>query len=141
MFAGYSSLDRLKEESIQEILRCFARALMMIFFKLLSVFHALIKKHSSQGAGAVHPLDTVVSQAENNHEVVEDIKEELVNPCLERIQRLEEMFSEIKRKPAEIPADKERVLMDSWYRIKSIEFDLEKTKRVCFCFHIQEFML
>lgn len=125
---GYFGIDRLKEESIQGILIYFTRALMMVFFKLLSAFHALMRKHCSR-VEAVHPSDAVASQAEDNHEVVEDIKEH-VNPCLERIQRLEEMFSEIKRKPAEIPAEKERVLMDSWYRIKSIEFDLEKTKRV-----------
>ncbi|KAL0922691.1 hypothetical protein M5K25_006699 [Dendrobium thyrsiflorum] len=126
---GYLGLERLNEESIQGILRYFARALMMFFFKLLSVFHAFIIKQSRR-VEAVHPSDTVASQAGDNHEVVEDIKEEHVNPCLERIQRLEEMFSEIKRKPPEIPAEKERVLMESWCRIKSIEFDLEKTKRV-----------
>lgn len=60
--------------------------------------------------------------------------EDRLSPCLERIQRLEMMFDELTNKHAEIPLEKERVLLESWDRIKHIEFDLEKTKRVCFHF-------
>ncbi|CAH8306245.1 unnamed protein product [Eruca vesicaria subsp. sativa] len=52
-----------------------------------------------------------------------------IGPCLERIQKLEKKYEEIRNKPVEIPAEKERMLMDSLDRIKSVEFDLEKTKR------------
>uniref|UniRef100_A0A1J3DX00 Phosphatidylinositol/phosphatidylcholine transfer protein SFH13 n=1 Tax=Noccaea caerulescens TaxID=107243 RepID=A0A1J3DX00_NOCCA len=55
---------------------------------------------------------------------------ERILPCLERIQKLEKKYEEMRNKPAEIPVDKERMLMDSLDRIKSVEFDLEKTKRV-----------
>ncbi|CAA6670139.1 unnamed protein product [Spirodela intermedia] len=55
-----------------------------------------------------------------------------LGPCLEeRLRRLEVMCQEISSKPAQIPEEKDRVLLDSWDRIKSIEFDLEKTKKVC----------
>ncbi|URE15365.1 CRAL/TRIO domain, partial [Musa troglodytarum] len=56
--------------------------------------------------------------------------EDRLSPCLERLQRLEMMFDELTNKHAEIPFEKERVLLESWDRIKHIEFDLEKTKRV-----------
>ncbi|XP_020597551.1 phosphatidylinositol/phosphatidylcholine transfer protein SFH13-like, partial [Phalaenopsis equestris] len=114
------------EGSIEGVLRYFAMVLMALFFKLLSAFRILYKQSSS--AEAIHPSYTAVSHAEHN-KVVEVVKEDRVNPCLERMERLEEMFSALKGKPAEIPVDKERVLMDSWDRIKSIEFDLDKTKR------------
>lgn len=51
-------------------------------------------------------------------------------PCLERIQELEKCYEDIRNKPVSIPVEKERMLMDSLDRIKSVEFDLDKTKRV-----------
>ncbi|XP_028548419.1 phosphatidylinositol/phosphatidylcholine transfer protein SFH13-like [Dendrobium catenatum] len=117
-----------KKESIEGVLRYFASALMAFFFKLLSAFRVFGCRQSSR-VEAIYPSYTVQSQAESN-QVVEDVKEDKVNPCLERIRRLEQMFTELKSKHTEIPVEKERVLMDSWDRIKSIEFDLDKTKRV-----------
>ncbi|KAL0919451.1 hypothetical protein M5K25_011546 [Dendrobium thyrsiflorum] len=123
-----SGLSWLKEGSIEGVLRYFASALIVFFFKLLSAFRVFGCRQSSR-VEAVYPSYTVESQAENN-QVVEDVKEDQVNPCLERIRRLEQMFTVLKSKHTEIPVEKERVLMDSWDRIKSIEFDLDKTKRV-----------
>ncbi|EOA39901.1 hypothetical protein CARUB_v10008581mg [Capsella rubella] len=51
-------------------------------------------------------------------------------PCLERIQKLEKSYEDIRNKPVAIPVEKERMLMDSLERIKSVEFDLDKTKRL-----------
>lgn len=51
-------------------------------------------------------------------------------PCMERLHRLETLFEEIKRKPAEIPAEKDQMIQQSMERIKSVEMDLDKTKRV-----------
>lgn len=51
-------------------------------------------------------------------------------PCLERIQKLEKSYEDIRNKPVAIPEEKERMLIDSIDRIKSVEFDLDKTKRV-----------
>lgn len=54
----------------------------------------------------------------------------VLGPCQERLRRLEVICQEISNKPAQMPEEKDRVLLDSWDRIKSIEFDLEKTKKV-----------
>lgn len=62
------------------------------------------------------------------------IRENRVNPCLERLDRLESVFNQLSRKPPELPQDKDRAIQDSFDRIKSIEFDLEKTKKVNLCF-------
>jgi hypothetical protein len=40
------------------------------------------------------------------------------------------MCNQLSRKPPEIPQDKDRAIQDSFDRIKSIEYDLEKTKKV-----------
>lgn len=132
LFSGNSGFTWLNEESIR-VLRYFARALMALFCNVLSAFRVLACKQSS-GVNSIHPSFTVASHADDN-QVVEDVKEDQVNPCLERLQRLEQLFTELKSKSAEIPIEKERVLMDSWERIKSIEFDLDKTKRVSFRFN------
>lgn len=127
---GYLGLGRLKEDSIGGIIKYFARAIIAVFFRIISACRVLGRIECSS-FHAVDPSNGTESPAPGQHQAaVDDACEDHVNPCLERIQRLEEMFVELKRKPAEIPAEKERVLMDSWDRIKSIEFDLEKTKRV-----------
>ncbi|KAG9136519.1 hypothetical protein Leryth_014365 [Lithospermum erythrorhizon] len=56
--------------------------------------------------------------------------EDLVHPCVERLQRLEKIMEELNKKPTEIPVVKEQMLQQSLERIKSVECDLEKTKRV-----------
>ncbi|PKA51360.1 Patellin-3 [Apostasia shenzhenica] len=120
-------LGRLNEP-IRRRLHCFGRCLLLFFFKVLSVFHVSGHKRSSR-AQSNRPSDTTALQTAD-HQVEEAAKEYHINPCLERIQKLELLFSELKRKPTEIPAEKEHLLMDSWDRIKSIEYDLAKTKRV-----------
>ncbi|KAM3743800.1 hypothetical protein ACB098_06G002600 [Castanea mollissima] len=57
-------------------------------------------------------------------------EEDRVLPCLERLQRLEKAFEELSCKPAGIPLEKEQILVESLDRIKSVEADLEQTKRV-----------
>lgn len=57
-------------------------------------------------------------------------QEDRVLPCVQRLQRLEKVFQQISNKPAEIPLEKEKMLVESMDRIKSVEFDLDKTKRV-----------
>lgn len=57
-------------------------------------------------------------------------KEDPILPCIQRLQSIEKKFEELNNKPIEIPFEKEQMLLESLDRIKSVEFDLEKTKRV-----------
>ncbi|KAM0995718.1 hypothetical protein ACFX13_005863 [Malus domestica] len=79
----------------------------------------------------IYPSNLVESNT-NSHlpspEVVS--QEDYVQPCLQRLQQLEKVCEELNNKPASIPLEKERMLMDSLERIKSVEYDLEQTKRV-----------
>ncbi|CAA0841144.1 Phosphatidylinositol/phosphatidylcholine transfer protein SFH13 [Striga hermonthica] len=54
---------------------------------------------------------------------------EAIAPCIERLHRLENLLEELVRKPVQIPVEKEQLLHRSLDRIKSVESDLEKTKR------------
>ncbi|KAL2488175.1 Phosphatidylinositol/phosphatidylcholine transfer protein SFH9 [Forsythia ovata] len=58
--------------------------------------------------------------------------EELLHPCCEKLQHLENVVTELLKKPAKIPQEKEDILIESLNRIKSIEHDLQKTKKVRF---------
>ncbi|XP_058102556.1 phosphatidylinositol/phosphatidylcholine transfer protein SFH9 isoform X2 [Magnolia sinica] len=57
------------------------------------------------------------------------VGEDSILPCLERLQRLEALVSELTRKPARLPPEKDNMLLESMDRIKSIEYDLQKTKK------------
>ncbi|KAL2466996.1 Phosphatidylinositol/phosphatidylcholine transfer protein SFH13 [Abeliophyllum distichum] len=57
-------------------------------------------------------------------------EEDRVFPCVQRLQRLESLLEELEKRPAEIPLEREQMLQQSLDRIKTVEFDLEKTKRV-----------
>ncbi|RAL42246.1 hypothetical protein DM860_012029 [Cuscuta australis] len=55
-----------------------------------------------------------------------------LHPCCQRLQHLEKAVTELLNKPTEIPPEKEHILLDSLDRIKSIEYDLQKTKKALF---------
>lgn len=79
----------------------------------------------------IHPSITMERNIHNHSAAVEGASErEYILPCIQRLQRLENVFEELSNKPDGMPQEKEKMLMDSMDRIKSVEFDLEKTKRV-----------
>lgn len=70
--------------------------------------------------------------------VLQQTSELNVKPCLERLDRLEAVFNQLMNKPPEIPREKDRVLMESFDRIKCIEHDLEKTKKILHAAVVQQ---
>jgi hypothetical protein len=64
-----------------------------------------------------------------------------MSACLQRIENLESMCNQLASKPPEIPEDKEQILLNSFERIRSIEADLERTKRVSSCIAQHSFSL
>ncbi|KAM7269818.1 hypothetical protein ACFE04_025315 [Oxalis oulophora] len=57
-------------------------------------------------------------------------QEDHVLPSVERIEKLEKLLEELHKKPNVIPPEKDQMLVESLDRIKFVEADLEKTKRV-----------
>ncbi|CAL9165248.1 unnamed protein product [Musa hybrid cultivar] len=64
------------------------------------------------------------------HHARHDVPEDCVLQFLERLQKLEELVTEINRKPTRIPEEKDIMIRESLNRIQSIEHDLQKTKDV-----------
>ncbi|KAJ0986966.1 hypothetical protein J5N97_005322 [Dioscorea zingiberensis] len=127
---GNSAVDRcITTKAVVEEghLRYLARVFVTFLVKFVSFFHILVCRRGR--LENVHPSDTLVPTADEQP-TVDTVKEDPVTPCLERLQRLETMFHELNNKPAEIPLDKEHMLLESWERIKSIECDLDRTKKV-----------
>jgi len=108
--------------------------LLAFLIKVLSFFR-ILNYTKERRSDDMHPLDTLNPTPDSiPNPTVETINENHILPCLERLQRLETLYSEIKCKPAQIPLEKERILVESWDRIKSIESDLERTKKVSLYF-------
>lgn len=53
-----------------------------------------------------------------------------VDPLWQRLLKLETVVTDLVNKPTRIPPEKETMLYESLSRIKSIEYDLQKTKKV-----------
>jgi hypothetical protein len=58
------------------------------------------------------------------------VSDEEVCACLQRLDNLESLYNHLATKPPQIPEDKELILLSSFERIRSVEADLERTKRV-----------
>ncbi|KAF8082402.1 hypothetical protein N665_0827s0007 [Sinapis alba] len=116
------TIDMIRAENI-------AKKILALLLKLATVFPCI----PFQLLRRKNTITTTSSPTEDElnptHAETTTMKDK-IRPCLERIQELEKRYDEIRNKPVEIPVEKERMLMDSLDRIKSVEFDLVKTKRV-----------
>lgn len=77
----------------------------------------------------IHELADSSSQEEKT---LQDRNEERLHPCRQRLQQLEALITELSNKPSRIPQEKEEILVESLNRIRSIEYDLQKTKKALF---------
>lgn len=98
---------------------------MSIFLKIIWSFPIMRFKQERQ---IIHP-PCMPSSSPSPHPTVEKMKEETLNFCLQRLQRLEILFREISSRHAQMPIDQELMLQESWQRLKLVELDLEKTKK------------
>ncbi|KAL0796462.1 hypothetical protein Bca101_067839 [Brassica carinata] len=117
------TIDGIKPENL-------AKRILSLLLKLAAVFRVIPFELSSR-KNTITPSSPTEdgSRSTLTPTPTETTMKDRIGPCLERIQKLEKKYEEIRNKPVEIPVEKERMLMDSLDRIKSVEFDLEKTKR------------
>uniref|UniRef100_A0A1J3G3P9 Phosphatidylinositol/phosphatidylcholine transfer protein SFH13 n=1 Tax=Noccaea caerulescens TaxID=107243 RepID=A0A1J3G3P9_NOCCA len=121
------TIESMKSENV-------AKRIVSLMLKLAAVF-SYMPFELWRSQSTVTPSSPTTEDGNRRSSLIptpptEPTMRERILPCLERIQKLEKKYEEMRNKPAEIPVDKERMLMDSLDRIKSVEFDLEKTKRV-----------
>ncbi|XP_031257551.1 phosphatidylinositol/phosphatidylcholine transfer protein SFH13-like [Pistacia vera] len=121
--------NNVKEKVQRRNIQCVTKMLLSFMVKLVAFCHSLQLLWKRQNN--VHPSNMVENNTDSHPPAVEAVSEEdSVLPCIERLQKLEKVFEELSNKPPAIPLEKEQMLMESLQRIKSVESDLEKTKRV-----------
>ncbi|XP_038974097.1 phosphatidylinositol/phosphatidylcholine transfer protein SFH9-like isoform X2 [Phoenix dactylifera] len=129
---GASSDNSMPENSSTKFLTLM-RALTRFIMKLLAILLILFGLRNV----AFHQVDVRIwdhhrmdsaNANPTNHLASHDAKRDAVLSCLDRLQRLEELVVELNTKPKKIPAEKEIMILESLNRIKSIEYDLQKTK-------------
>ena len=135
-FVTGASLDNsMPENSSTKFHMLIMRAFTRFIMKLLAILHILfglrnvafhqvderIWDHHRMDSANANPTDHLASH---------DAKQDSILPCLERLQRLEELVAELNTKPTKIPPEKDIMILESLNRIKSIEYDLQKTKEV-----------
>ncbi|KAI3921732.1 hypothetical protein MKX01_005421 [Papaver californicum] len=110
----------------------FVRLLVSFVAKLLTIFHVISCGFRLGKLENVNHSDKPKPSPDNRPPTTAEVikEEDPLLPCLQRLKRLETIYEELNTKPAEIPPEKDQMLMDSLDRIKFLEFDLEKTKRV-----------
>jgi len=77
-----------------------------------------------------HSGTRLLEPGSEGHVVAQRIGDNMLNPCWERLRHLEHLVTELLNKPTRIPPDKEDTIHESLNRIKAIEHDLQKTKKV-----------
>ncbi|KAK8542579.1 hypothetical protein V6N13_136854 [Hibiscus sabdariffa] len=125
-------LETVKEKFGRRNIHSVAKMLIALLVRL-AAFIRTVRFESWRRPNYIHPSNTIEPNmnSHSNSTVQEVVNEEdHVRPCIDRLQKLEKAFEELSNKPAVIPIEKEKMLMESLDRIKSVEFDLDKTKRV-----------
>uniref|UniRef100_A0A2P2K941 Transporter n=1 Tax=Rhizophora mucronata TaxID=61149 RepID=A0A2P2K941_RHIMU len=111
-------------------------SMVRFFLKLLAWIYLLLSR-IGRTSTVQHPGRQLVRQScpplldssSQDQNTSHEIKEERLHPCWQRLQDVETMLNELANKPTNIPPEKEDMLLESLSRIKSIENDLQKTKK------------
>ncbi|KAK8626367.1 hypothetical protein V6N13_134016 [Hibiscus sabdariffa] len=124
--------DTVKEKMGGRNIHSMAKMLIALLVRLVA-FVRTFRCGFWRMPNSIHHLNMMESNMKSHPnsappEVVNE--EDHVLPCIERLQKLEKAFEELSNKPAGIPVEKEKTLMESLDRIKSVELDLHKTKQV-----------
>lgn len=93
------------------------------------VFAALVNfcmVRSSKKQPGSHQKIQLVESSSSEQIITLEVKE----PIWQRLRNLEAVVTEMANKPRTIPPEKEDILQESLSRIKGIEYDLQKTRKV-----------
>ncbi|KOM32096.1 hypothetical protein LR48_Vigan01g165200 [Vigna angularis] len=104
---------------------------LVYFLERLVMFFRSLRLEFWRTQNNIYPSVATEHENKNLTAAGETLSEQnLILQCTQRLEILEKTFGELSHKPAGIPLEKEQMLMSSLDRIKCVEFDLEKTKRV-----------
>ncbi|KAK4363938.1 hypothetical protein RND71_015296 [Anisodus tanguticus] len=123
--------ETIQKKVVSRCIQCFERKLIPFILKLSGLIHSVFFEYWRKQANVSRTSALEERQESSSSAYGEAFhKSDEALPCMERLHRLETLFEKIKRKPAEIPAEKDQMIQQSMERIKSVEMDLDKTKRV-----------
>ncbi|KAL1565729.1 phosphatidylinositol/phosphatidylcholine transfer protein SFH9-like isoform X2 [Salvia divinorum] len=126
--AGAIAEQRLLKGSLSAIVMDVVLRLLTFLCILGSLFRHFFKM--DENMETVSENQTTQVGNSNSQEQDAQLKNEvLLHPCYQKLQHLENMVNELSKKPARIPSEKEDMIHESLSRIKSIEFDLQKTRK------------
>lgn len=128
-----SSSNNISRRQPKKLISYITSTLDQIIVKVLSciyvVFAALgnfFVVRSANNQPRSHPKIQLVESSSMEQLITPAIKE----PIWQRLRDLEAVVTEMANKPRTIPPEKEDILQESLSRIKGIEFDLQKTRKV-----------
>uniref|UniRef100_A0A0E0M2K5 CRAL-TRIO domain-containing protein n=1 Tax=Oryza punctata TaxID=4537 RepID=A0A0E0M2K5_ORYPU len=101
----------------------FVRGVGTLMIKILAFFSLFVSRRGNMLEN-VHPSN-VQGEAQPRSAM-----EDNMSACLQRLEKLESLCNHLMSKPPDMPKEKECLLLQSFDRIKTIEADLERTKRV-----------
>ncbi|KAL5981305.1 hypothetical protein ACLOJK_015360 [Asimina triloba] len=128
---GNAIVDRvntIKDECNEKVFLCLLKWMIAFLIKLPTFLNIIL--HTVAWRPCTVCSQNSIEPSPHSHIAAEAVQEDQVLPCLDRLQRLENIVSELSTKPVEIPLEKEHMILESLNRIKTIEFDLDKTKKV-----------
>ncbi|XP_068648683.1 uncharacterized protein [Aristolochia californica] len=131
LFRGSSPSNSIPKMQLQNFLLQVTRFVVQFLLKLLAVLQFAISifgrtvsvplAKCNEHSGDCSLDDQLVAQA---------AKSNMAPQYLQRLQKLESLVTEISKKPVQMPFDKDNMLSESLGRIKCIEYDLQKTRKV-----------
>lgn len=127
--------DLTREMTQRRQLKKFIAGLVVKYiFRLLACMYLVVpglrKLFAGSNAEKQQPKPDLGHSSSEEQHVSCANEEDVLNPCWKRLQHLEASVTALLNKPANIPREKEDILVESMNRIKSIEYDLQKTKKV-----------
>lgn len=117
---------RMEEEST--VKKAFGFIYEVLVYTFLLIF-GLLKLLATNIMKVLKTEETSSPQFVNDSSRLEKEKE-LLHPCEEKLKKLEAMVAELSSKPSRIPQEKDEMLVESMNRIRCMEYDLQKTKKV-----------
>ncbi|XP_052877490.1 phosphatidylinositol/phosphatidylcholine transfer protein SFH9 isoform X2 [Gossypium arboreum] len=110
----------------------FVLKLLAFIYFLVPGLGRFLKAQDSKQQTENQSNDQMAGSGSTENGILTEAEEDLLRPCWQRLQNLETMVTKLYNKPANIPPEKEDILLESLNRIKSMEQDLQRTKKALF---------
>lgn len=106
------------------------RFLACVCFLIEGLFRMFFKTQNAETLKEINHTTQLPNSSSPDEQDICGSSEGLVHPCCQKLQHLENLVNELTKRPAKIPPEKDEILLESMNRIKSIELDLQKTRKV-----------